>query len=133
MSDLLKDILEYETIEYIKTNQYKESFFKKQLSNHVGIKKAKDHINDYNIKSGDLILVDDIISIVEKIYNDNNIMIKPKKSSVNDFFVTKHKMIDNVKYIQIEWDNGRGDTGNNGVCSGICDKKSLRQRHKTIQ
>lgn len=102
MSDLLKDILEYETIEYIKTNQYKESFVKKQLSNHVGIKKAKDHINDYNIKSGDLILVDDIISIVEKIYNDNNIMIKPKKSSINDFFVTKHKMIDNVKYIQIE-------------------------------
>ncbi len=100
--DLLKDILEYETIEYIKTNQYKESFVKKQLSNYIGIKSAKENIHSYNIKSGDLILVDDIISIVEKIYNDNNIMIKPKKSSINDFFVTKHKMIDNVKYIQIE-------------------------------
>ena len=100
MSDLLKECLDYYSIDYIKSYNFKECTFSKFLKNKIGFDNLKSNL--YNeLKVGDLILDKDIIQIIKNLFTKYDIDEKVKKNTINSLCTIKLQHINGTKYIQI--------------------------------
>ena len=52
----------------------------------------------YGLVAGSKIKCSDTLQLIERIYKDNNITEKPKKSILQKWFHTEIKMINGIKY-----------------------------------
>ena len=100
MSDLLKDCLEYFTIEHIKGYNFKECHITKFYNNKLGMEKLKQEFSNY-FKIGDLVNQDVAIITLAKLYNEFNINENVKKSTLLNLGVAKSKKVNGELYYEI--------------------------------
>lgn len=102
MSDLLRECLEYNSVEYLNTYKFSKKYFENYINNKNFIKNLKSNLSKYGIIENALIPLDSVIPLIEKIYSENGITAKVKKTSINELCYNKQKMVDGIKYLLIE-------------------------------
>ena len=96
--DLLKDVLDYNSPEYLKTYNFYEKYFVDYVNNKISLDSIKQSLKKYGLVTGSKIKCSDALQLIEHIYKDNNITEKPKKSALQKWFYTEVKMINGIKY-----------------------------------